>query len=31
VQEGRAVLTTGRAEEEFVEIPEEAVPASSGA
>jgi small subunit ribosomal protein S2 len=28
VMEGRAVLTAGRAEEEFVEIPEEALPAS---
>ena len=31
VLEGRAVLTTGRAEEEFVEIPEETLPASGGA
>ena len=30
VLEGRAVLTTGRAEEEFVEIPEEALAASGG-
>ena len=31
VLEGRAVLTTGRAEEEFVEIPEETLPASGDA